>query len=472
MKTTVADLVVIGAGSGGLSVAAGAAQLGLKVVLFERGEMGGDCLNTGCVPSKALLAAAARAQALRTGSKFGIADVAPQVDWAAVRAHVASVIATIAPIDSQARFEGLGCTVVREHARFADARTVESDSLRVRARRIVIATGARAALPPIEGLAATPHFTNETIFSAPDFPQRLIVLGAGPIGIELGQAFRRLGAEVTVLEAARPLAGFDEEAAGLALDALRREGVDLRIGAAATTVSGSAGAVRVTLQNGATVEGTHLLVATGRKPQHDQLALDKAGVAATGKGVTVDSWLRSTTNRRVWAVGDAAGREQLTHVAGWHASAFVRSALFKAPTRADSAPLPAAVYCDPELARIGASEAEARAKFGDRVKTVTAHFHDNDRAQAERDTTGFARIVVGPGARILGATVVGRGAADIIQIVALAMASRLGLRALTGVVAPYPTRGEIVKRAAGAFYTPVLFSPGTRRLVSVLQRLP
>jgi pyruvate/2-oxoglutarate dehydrogenase complex dihydrolipoamide dehydrogenase (E3) component len=345
----------------------------------------------------------------------------------------------------------------------------------VRAARIVIAAGARAAVPPIPGLDATPFLTNEAIFTAPDFPQRLVILGAGAIGIEMAQAFRRLGAEVTVIEAATPLAGFDREAADLALAALREEGVVFRIGAKAVAVSGAAGAVRVEIdQDGAraAVEGTHLLIAVGRRVNTDGLDLEKGGVAFDRKGITVDPWLRSTTNPRVWAVGDIAGREQLTHVAGWHASAFVRTVLFKARTRADSAAIPAAVYCDPELARIGLSEEESRARHGAKVKTVTAHFHDNDRAQAERATEGFARIVTGPGGRILGATIVGPGAADLIQIVGLAMASRLTVRALTGVVAPYPTRGEIVKRAAGALYTPVLFSPGTRRLVALLKRLP
>ena len=470
-----ADICVIGAGSGGLSVASGAAQLGLKVVLFERGEMGGDCLNYGCVPSKALIAAADRAHVIATGSKLGVSSAAPVVDWPAVKAHIRSVIDTIAPIDSQARFEGLGCTVVREHARFTGPRTLESDGVRVRANRIVVATGARALVPDIPGLAATPHLTNENVFDLPEFPKRLIVLGAGPIGIELGQAFRRLGAEVVLVEAAIPLAGFDREAAGVVLAALRAEGVDIREGAKAVGVSGVAGAVRVEIESKGgreTLDGSHLLVAIGRKVAVDGLDCEKGGVAFTNKGITVDPWLRSTTNRRVWAVGDVAGREQLTHVAGWHASAFVRSVLFKARTRADSAPIPSAVYADPELARIGLSEEDARAAHGDKVKSVTAPFHENDRAQAEGETEGFARIVVGPGAKILGATVVGKGAGDLIQIVGLAMASKLGLRALTGVVAPYPTRGEIVKRAAGAFYAPILFSPATKRLVGVLKRLP
>jgi pyruvate/2-oxoglutarate dehydrogenase complex dihydrolipoamide dehydrogenase (E3) component len=475
MKAISADIAVIGAGSGGLSVAAGAAQLGLRVVLFERGEMGGDCLNHGCVPSKALIAAGKAAQAFRTAERFGVASAEPQIDWAAVKAHVAGVIATIAPIDSQERFEGLGVTVVRESARFADPRTVISDSMRVRADRIVIATGARAFVPDIPGLADTPFLTNETIFSAPAFPRRLIILGAGPIGIELGQAFRRLGAEVTILEAARALGLFDADAATLAVEALRREGVIVREGAKAVAVSRSGDGVRVDVEETggrSTVEGSHLLVAIGRRAVIDGLDLDRGGVRATAKGVETDAFLRSVSNPRVYAVGDVAGREQLTHAAGWHASAFVRTALFKARTRADAAPMPAAVYCDPEIAQIGLNEADARARHGHKVRVVSWPFHDNDRAQAERAADGFARLVVGPRGRILGATVVGDGAADIIQIAGVAMANGLGLRALTNIVAPYPTRGEIVKRAAGAYYTPLLFSAGTRRLVNVLKRLP
>jgi pyruvate/2-oxoglutarate dehydrogenase complex dihydrolipoamide dehydrogenase (E3) component len=466
MRTLNADIAVIGAGSGGLSVAAGASQLGLKVVLFERGEMGGDCLNYGCVPSKALLAAGARAQAFRTAAKFGVADAAPQIDWGAVKAHIAGVIDMIAPIDSQERFEGLGCTVVREHARFIARDTVGSESVRVKARRIVVAAGGRAATPPIPGLST--FLTNETIFTTPDFPTHLVIIGAGAIGVEMAQAFRRLGAAVTLLEAATPLAGFDREAVGLVLESLKREGVDVRVGARAASIAGA----RVTLADGAVVDGSHLLVATGRVPNTDGLDLERGGVAYDARGLKIDAYLRSVSNPRVFAVGDIAGREQLTHVAGWHASAFVRTVLFRAATRADAPPIPAAVYTDPELARIGLSEEEAKARYGAKLKVVTSQFHENDRAQAERDTAGFARYLVAPGARIVGATIVGRGAGDLIQMVALAMVGKLSLRALTSVVAPYPTRGEIVKRTASAFYTPVVFGAGARRLVSLLKLLP
>jgi pyruvate/2-oxoglutarate dehydrogenase complex dihydrolipoamide dehydrogenase (E3) component len=439
-----ADLVVIGAGSGGLSVASGAAQLGLKVVLFERGEMGGDCLNTGCVPSKALLAAARAAQGMRDAGRFGIAPEAPRVDWAGVRRHIRGVIETIAPIDSQERFEGFGVDVVREHARFLDARTVESASLRVRARRIVIATGGKAVAPPIPGLSDVSYLTNETIFDVPELPSHLIVLGAGAIGVELGQAFRRLGAQVTLVEAADPLGRMDAEAAEVVVDRLRAEGVRVLARSKVTRALATPTGVRLELEGGSTVEGSHLLVALGRKAVTDGLDLEKAGIASTNAGVTTDAWLR-TTNPRVYAVGDVAGKEQLTHAAGWHASAFVRTVLFRARTRADSTPLASVVYSDPECAQIGLTPAQAEAAFGAKAKTVHWSFTENDRAQTERATEGFAKLVIGPGGKLLGASIVGEGAGEAIQLVALAMANKLGVRALTTYVAPYPTRGEIVK---------------------------
>lgn len=471
METITADIAIIGAGSGGLSVAAGASQLGLKVVLFEAGEMGGDCLNTGCVPSKALIAAGKQAHAMRTASRFGIADVEPQVNWAAVKAHVQGVIDTIAPIDSQERFEGFGVRVVRAFARFTGPRTVTGGDVEVTAKRIVLASGGRPFIPPIPGLAETPHLTNETIFAVDPFPRHLIVLGAGPIGIELGQAFARLGAAVTILEAAEPLARFEPEARALVLAALAHEGVTVRSATVATAVRSTDDGVAVTTAAGDVIEGSHLLVAVGRRANVENIGLEAAGVAVGRNGVETDAYLR-TTNPAVYAVGDVAGREQLTHAAGWHASALVRTLLFRAATRADAVALPSAVYCEPELAMIGLTEAEARAHHGDKVKAVRWAAEENDRALAERDVEGFVKIVTGPGGRILGATAVGAQAADLLAPIGLAMAQRLTIRALTGPVAAYPTRGELLKRAAGSFYTPTLFSDRTRALVRFLWRLP
>ncbi|MBI1186747.1 MAG: dihydrolipoamide dehydrogenase, partial [Alphaproteobacteria bacterium] len=382
MKDHKVDLCVIGAGSAGLSAAAGAVQLGLSVVLFEHREMGGDCLNWGCVPSKALIAAADAAHGAHTSGRFGV-SASPSVDWSAVKAHVQAAIAHIAPIDSQERFEGLGVAVIRERARFINPRTVQSQSARVRARRFVIATGSHPAIPPIPGLADAPYHTNETIFTIDALPVHLLILGGGAIGVELGQAFRRLGAKVTIVEAMRLLDGADEEAVNIVRAQINADGVVVREGAKVAAVARAGEGVSLTLEYGETIGGSHLLIAAGRTPALEGLGLEAAGVAFTKKGVATKANLRAVGNPRVWALGDAAGRELLTHAAGWHASVFVRNALFKAASRADSQPIPAAVYSDPELAQIGLTETQAAQKHGERAITVVRWpFHENDRAVA------------------------------------------------------------------------------------------
>jgi pyruvate/2-oxoglutarate dehydrogenase complex dihydrolipoamide dehydrogenase (E3) component len=474
VKTLKADLCVIGAGSGGLSAAAGAAMLGLKVVLFEKHKMGGDCLNYGCVPSKALLSAAKAAHAPREAARYGVDAPPARADWNKVKAYVAGVIETIAPVDSQERFEGLGCTVIREAARFADKDTVVSDSVRVKARRIIVATGSQAVIPPIPGLADVPYLTNETIFSMPEFPEHLIVLGGGPIGMELAQAFCRLGGKVTVLEMGRALARADETHAALAVDAIRKEGVTILEGHKAARVSGGPGNVTVHAEgpSGETaIQGSHLLVALGRRAVLDGLDLGKGGVDHTATGVTVGDTLRSKSNPRVWALGDSAGREQFTHVAGWHASVFIRRAFFKQGSTAASLPVPAVTYTSPEIAQIGLTEAEARKQFGDAVTTSAFPFHDNDRAIAEGKTLGEAKLVLRKG-KLIGASIAGDGAGDILQVVSLAMSNGLKLTALTNFISPYPTRAEVVKRAASAHFTPSVFGKPARTLVGLLQRIP
>lgn len=470
MRSIEADVAVIGAGSGGLSVASGAAQLGLKVVLFEDGEMGGDCLNTGCVPSKALIAAGKRAHQMRTAGVFGLGAVEPQVNWAGVRAHIRHVIDTIAPIDSQARFEGLGCTVIRERAAFTGPRTLRSESVTVRARRVVVAAGGRAAMPGIDGLGMLDGvLTNETIFDMEQLPKSLLVLGAGPIGIELGQALARLGVHVTILEAGIPLGRFDPELTAPVLAQLAHEGVTVRAGVSVVGVRRVDTGVEAQLASNETVAAERILVAAGRQPNVAGLNLEAAGVEYNARGIRTDEQLR-TSNPAVYAVGDIAGRDQLTHAAGWHASVFVRTALFRSAGRVDAVAMPAAVYCEPELAQIGLTEAQATERFGARASVTRWRFEENDRAQAERAPEGLAKIVTGPGGRILGAGIVGEGAGDLLQIVGLAMASGLKLQALTAQIAPYPTRGEIIKRAASAHFTPLVFGPWARRLVGLLKR--
>ena len=460
-----ADLCIIGAGSAGLSVAAGAAQLGRKVVLIEKGEMGGDCLNTGCVPSKALIAAGARAHAMRTADKFGVKSVEPEIDFAAVMDHVHGVIASIAPIDSQERFEGLGVTVLREHAFFSGPRQVKTDSATVNAKHFVIATGSAPFVPPIEGLGETPFFTNETIFENRTLPDHLIVIGGGPIGVELAQAHRRLGAKVTIIEGASILNRDDPELVEVVRAQLEKDDVDLVENATVNSATSSGGDIHVNA-GGKTVTGSHLLVAVGRKPTVDGLNLEAAGIDYDKKGIKTDNALR-TSNKRVYAIGDVRGGLQFTHVAGYHASVVVRNMLFKMPASNNDDQAPWVTYADPELAQVGLTEAQAREQYSD-VKTVRWTFEENDRAEAERDTRGLLKAATKKDGTILGASIVGLGAGDLIQPWAFAISNGQKIKSFTNMIAPYPTRGEISKRAAGAWYTPALFSKRTKILVSLL----
>lgn len=464
-KSIDADLCIIGAGSGGLSVAAGGAQLGRKVVLIEKGEMGGDCLNTGCVPSKALIAAGARAHAFRTADKFGVASAEPQIDFAAVMDHVHGVIETIAPIDSQERFEGLGVTVLREHASFTGSRQVKAGPAIVNAKHFVIATGSTPFVPPISGLSQAPYLTNETVFQNRTLPDHLIVIGGGPIGVELAQAHQRLGAKVSIVEGTTILNKDDPGLVDIVRHQLLSEGINIHEKAMVDAVIKNADGVSVAF-NGQTISGSHLLVAVGRKPTVDGLNLEAAKVDYDKGGVKVDNRLR-TSNKRIYAIGDVIGGRQFTHVAGYHASILVRNVLFKQPAKNKDHEAPWVTYSDPELAHVGLTEEDARKQHKD-VSVVRWEFDENDRAQAERDVKGLVKVVTGKGGKILGASIVGRGAGDLIQPWTLAMANGETVKAFTNMIAPYPTRGEASKRAAGAYYTPTLFSKKTKMLVSLL----
>jgi pyruvate/2-oxoglutarate dehydrogenase complex dihydrolipoamide dehydrogenase (E3) component len=469
-KSLRADMVVIGAGSGGLSVASGAAQLGLKVVLFEKGEMGGDCVNYGCVPSKALIAAADAAHQARSCGPLGVDSAAVSVDFTRVMAHVHRAIAAIAPNDSQARFEGLGVQVIRDTAYFLGPRTVGTGEVEVSARKIIIATGSRAIAPPIPGLAETPYLTNETIFELETLPERLIVLGGGPIGIELGQAFRRLGSQVVIIDSGQMLDREDRQAADVVLAQLASDGVELLNGYKAVRIEAGPSVVVDGPGGERRIDGSHLLVAVGRAPNLETLDLERGRVAFNRQGVTTDTSLRSTTNRRVFAVGDVAGRGQFTHLAGAHSALVVRRAVFALPVNAGAVQAPRVTYCDPELATIGLGEAEARKVHGGDLRVETFDFAENDRAIAEGDTRGFGKLITTMKGKVLGVTLVGRHAGDHIHLWSLVMSAGLKLSKLTSMIAPYPTRGEISKRLAGQWYTPALFSGRTRKLVSILKR--
>ncbi len=464
------DICVIGAGSGGLSVAAAAAAFGVPVVLIEKAKMGGDCLNTGCVPSKSLIAAARRARMIAEAPAFGVTAQGTQVDFRRVHDHVHEVIAAIAPNDSKERFTGLGVRVIEGAARFSDPGTVVVGEIEIKARRFVLATGSTAAVPPIPGLDVTPYLTNETIFDLTARPDHLIVIGGGPIGLELAQAFRRLGSAVTVLEAAEPLSREDPECAAIVLDQLAREGVSIRSGVKIARVEPAA-SVRVMLGGEAeeAIEGSHLLVATGRRPTVEGLGLDAAGIKYERKGIVVDKGLR-TTNRKVYAIGDVAGGLQFTHAANYHAGLVIRNALFRLPVKANDDVIPRVTFTDPELAHVGLTEAEAKRR-GHAINVLRWPYHENDRAQAERATRGHIKVLTSKRGTILGATIVGAEAGELIATWALAISQNLNIRAFMGVVVPYPTLAEVGKRAAITYFTPSLTNSWVRRIIRLLRRL-
>lgn len=467
------DICVIGAGSGGLSVAAGSVQMGASVALFERGKMGGDCLNYGCVPSKALLAAGHAAAHYGHTSQFGVAGGSADVDFAAVNDHVHGVIAGIAPHDSVERFEDLGVEVYQEGARFAGPREVIGENgTKVRARRFVIATGSSPAVPPIPGLDTVDYLTNETVFNLRERPEHLIVVGGGPIGLEMAQAHRQLGSKVTVLEAMQIMGPDDRDLVAVVRARLEGEGIAIHEGAKVVSVASSGGGVTVSCEHDGKsfdVTGSHILVAAGRAPNLSSLNLDEAGIVHDRRGIEVDARLR-TTNKRVFAVGDVAGKYQFTHIAGYHAGVVIRNILFRMPAKLNYDAVPWVTYTDPELANVGMTEKDAREAYGDDVRVVTAKFAENDRARTERRTDGFVKAVIGRKGRILGAGIVGPHAGEIIQPWILAISQKMKIGAMAQMIAPYPTLGEINKRAAGAYYTPSLFSDRTRKVVRLLAK--
>ncbi|SDT89308.1 NAD(P)/FAD-dependent oxidoreductase [Stappia sp. ES.058] len=465
------DICVIGAGSGGLSVAAAAAAFGVDVVLIEKAKMGGDCLNYGCVPSKALIASAKAAHHAAHATALGVSVPSLDVDFQAVHDHVHGVIGAIAPHDSVERFEGLGVEVVQETARFVDHRTVRAGDTDVRARRFVVATGSSPAVPPIPGLDAVPYLTNETIFDLAQCPQHLIVVGGGPIGLELAQAHRRLGGRVTVVEAQRALAKESPDLAAIVLERLRDEGLEILEETKVAEVSGTAGDIKVSVEDEdgrREIAGTHLLVAAGRKPNLDGLGLDEAGIDHTRGGITVGADLR-TSNKKVYAIGDIAGGLQFTHVAGYHAGIVIRAILFRLPAKENRAIIPWVTFTDPQIGHVGMTQAEARTEHGHHtVKILDAPFSANDRAQAERRTDGLVRLMVGKRGRVVGADVVGPAAGEIVNLLSLVVSKGLTVRDLAGFVSPYPTLSEAVRRAAISYYADSANNPWVRRVVRLL----
>jgi pyruvate/2-oxoglutarate dehydrogenase complex dihydrolipoamide dehydrogenase (E3) component len=471
------DIAIIGAGSAGLSVAAVAAQLGLRVALIERARMGGDCLNTGCVPSKALLAAAHAALDAAGAARFGVHLAAPGIDWNGVQAHVRGVIEAIAPTDSVERFTGLGVTVLQGAARFIGRDTLEvalpAGPRRLTARRIVVAAGSRAARPPIPGLARVAHVTHEDVFTLQPQPDHLLILGGGPIGLEMAQAHVGLGCRVTIVEAARLAGREDGELAAALSNMLRAQGVEILENAKVAAVEPGPTLV---LDDGTRLAGSHLLVAVGRQPNIEDLGLEAGGVQAGPGGIATDAGLRSLTNRRVFALGDIAdprglGPRAFTHLASYHAGIVIRACAFRLPARLDYAAVPRVTYTAPELAQVGLTEAEAR-DAGHDIRVLRWTMAENDRARTGRDARGMVKLVVSRRGRVLGAGILAPHAGEMIGTWTLAISQRIRLSALAGMIVPYPTLAEAGKRAAGSFFTERLFSHFSRRLVGLLARLP
>ncbi len=471
-ETIRTDLCVIGGGSAGLSVAAAAGLMQAPTVLVEKGRMGGECLNAGCVPSKALIAAAKQADAMRRAPAFGFAAVEPKPAHNRVQAHVRDVIDAIAAVDSAERFGALGVQVIKGAARFVDGRTVEVEGTRIEARRFVVATGSRPFVPPIPGLDRVPYLTNESLFDLTRKPRRLVVIGGGPIGMEMAQAHARLGSEVVLVESKAALGREDPEAARIVRLALERDGVVFRLGAEARAVSGQGEELTLRISGPAGEEDiacSHILVAAGRRPALEGLGLEAAGVAVSATGIIVDKRLR-TTNRRIFALGDAIGPPQFTHRANQQAGIVIRNALFRLPAQASDALLPRVTYTDPEIAAVGLSEEEALAE-GRGVRILRWPFSENDRAQAERRTEGFVKAMVDGKGRILGVVIVGHGAGELLTPWTLAMANGLKIGALSAITFPYPTYSEASKRAATAFLLPKLRNPWLQRALRLVRRL-
>ena len=467
------DVVVIGAGAAGLTAAGGCARLGLRVALVERDRMGGECLHVGCVPSKALLAAAHRAAAMR-GSRLGVTAAAPPViDFAAVRAHVAAAIAAIASHDGEARFVAWGVEVVRGSATLAGRHVVQVGDRLLAAPRIVLATGSDPAVPPIPGLADTPFLTNETLFALELLPEHLVVLGGGSTGVEMAQAFRRLGAAVTLVDHGTMLHAADDEARAVVRNALAADGVAIleHTHIAAAGASAEGGAIRLDrADGGAPIRGSHLLVAAGRRPRLDGLGLERAGIAAGSDGIAVDRSGR-TTNRAVFAIGDCRAGPRFTHAAGHEGAVAVSRIGYGLPSRTRGALLPSVTYTDPELAQLGVTEAEARARGG-RVRVSRATASDNDRAVAEGDTAGFLKLVHAGRGTLVGVTIVGKNAGELLLPWSLVLGGgRARAWSLADAIVAYPTRSELSKAAAFGRFEPALFGPAARRWARLLARL-
>jgi len=471
-KTIQTDICIIGGGSAGLSVAAGASQMGAKVVLIEHNKMGGDCLNYGCVPSKSLITVAQKAHTVNTLEKYGLKADLERVDYVKIKAYIQHVIKQIEPNDSVERFEGLGVKVIQAKAHFTGPQEIQAGDTKIQAKFIAVATGSHAVTPTIPGIDKVPYLTNETIFDLDEQPQRLIIIGGGPIGCEMAQAHAMLGTPVTLISGSPILAKDDSDLTGIIRKSLKSCDVNLIEKAKIEKVTEKSGKITVhykvsgKLQK---IEGSHLLVAAGRQANVHGLELEKANIDYTDRGIKVNDRLQ-TSNKRVYALGDVAGGYQFTHVAGYHAGIFIRNTLFRIPAKAHHHAVPWCTYTYPELAHVGLNEEQAQKEYGNNIKVLKWSFKENDRAQAMAETDGLMKVITKKNGMVLGCSIAAPHAGEILHPWIIAVQHKQKLGPILNTIAPYPTLSEASKRLAGSFYTDTLFSSRTKKIVRFLLR--
>jgi pyruvate/2-oxoglutarate dehydrogenase complex dihydrolipoamide dehydrogenase (E3) component len=469
------DLCVIGGGAAGLSFAAFAAQMGTSLIIIEEDKMGGESLNAGCVPAKALLAVARAIKNTKAHQKWGMQCGTPTVDFLTAKTYMQSVIETISVRDSVERFEGFGATVIKGTAQFIDKKTIQIDNHQtIQARHFVIATGSLPSIPPIDGLNNVPYLTNRNLFELDHLPKHLVIIGGGPIGCEIAQIYRWLGSTVTILQRGHILSKDEPEAVEIIKQSLLDDGIQIyehtKIESVSLNNSTKDKPITVTLtqnEQPMTITGSDLLIAAGRKPNFSELNLEAAGVQYTLRGISVNRKLQ-TSNKRISAIGDIIDGPKFTHIANYHASIVIKNRLFRWPAKINSI-LPWAIYTEPELAHVGLSEEQARKKYKE-IQVLTQTFEENDRTIIEYYPQGLIKLVASKRGKILGVTIVCPQAGELITTWGLAIDNHLKLHRLANLIIPYPTLSEIHKQIAGKYYMSTLSAPWIKRMVHMFVR--
>jgi pyruvate/2-oxoglutarate dehydrogenase complex dihydrolipoamide dehydrogenase (E3) component len=463
------DVVIIGGGAGGLVVASVAAQLGLDVALINKEEnMGGDCLHYGCVPSKTLIKSASVAHTMRHANRWGLKSVDTDIDINSINATIKNVIDSIQVHDSRERFEELGCEVITGDATFISPTKIEVSGKEIEGRRFVVATGSSAFIPPIKGLNETTFLTNEDMYSLPTLPKSMIILGGGPIGVEMAQAYSRLGTDVSIVELApRLLSRMDKAASEILAEVLSDEGIAVHVASEVVEVMEQGETKQVVLKDGQKLSAEALLVAIGRRPVVDSLNLEKANVDYAATGIKVNNKMQ-TSNKKIYACGDVTGEMPLTHVAELQAGVVIANLIFKMPKKISYDVIPTVVYTEPEVAQVGISVEQCEA-----LKKGEVHQFDVsqlDRAITDNNKAGVAKILTNKG-KVVGAHIIAPHAGELIHELALAIQENMKISKITSLVHAYPSYSQLNKRLAGQYYTNRLFSPFTKKIVAFLNKL-